>query len=94
MDEIALSRDDRALALERIRKHLEAERDEEVGDLAVIMLYDFIAESVGPLFYNEGLSAAQQVLRRGADSLDADMEAAKRHPPDTRTTRASADSDG
>jgi uncharacterized protein (DUF2164 family) len=87
MDNIALSREDRALALDRIREHLETERGEEVGDLAVIMLYDFIAEDIGPLFYNEGLNTAQQVLRRAGDSIDADLDAAKRYPPDARRIR-------
>jgi uncharacterized protein (DUF2164 family) len=87
MDEVALSREDRLLALERIRKHLEDESGDEVGDLKVIMLYDFIAERIGPLFYNEGLNVAQQILRRGADSLDADMDAAKRYEAGTRPSR-------
>jgi uncharacterized protein (DUF2164 family) len=87
MDEVALSREDRALALERIRQHLQEESGEEVGDLKVIMLYDFIAERIGPLFYNEGLNMAQQILRRGADSLDADMDAAKRYEAGARPSR-------
>jgi uncharacterized protein (DUF2164 family) len=90
MDEVALSREDRALALERIRKHLEDESGEDVGDLKVIMLYDFIAERIGPLFYNEGLNMAQQILRRGADSLDADMDAAKRYEAGSRPARDAA----
>jgi uncharacterized protein (DUF2164 family) len=93
MDEVALSREDRALALERIRKHLEDEVGDEVGDLKVIMLYDFIAERIGPLFYNEGLNMAQQILRRGADSLDADMDASKRYEAGSRPSRAGADKD-
>jgi uncharacterized protein (DUF2164 family) len=93
MDEVALSREDRLLALERIRKHLEDESGDEVGDLKVIMLYDFIAERVGPLFYNEGLNMAQQILRRGADSLDADMDAAKRYEAGTRPSRAEPEPD-
>ena len=44
----------------------------------------YIAEHLAPLFYNEGITAAQRALLRAADGLDADLEASKRLPPDIR----------
>jgi uncharacterized protein (DUF2164 family) len=92
MDRLSLSRDDRALALERIREHLRDEGGEEPGDLSVLLWYDFIADAVAPLFYNEGIAAAQRVLLRAADAIDADLEAQKR--PQPRPLRALADDAG
>lgn len=91
MDRLSLSREDRALALERIREHLRVELEEEPGDLAVLLWYDFIADAVAPLFYNEGIAAAQQVLLRAADAIDSDLEAQKRLPP--RSLRVVHDED-
>src|SRR5438067_1829600 len=88
MDQLALSHEDRTLALERIRDYLREERGDEVGELATLMLYDFIAERIGPLFYNEGIAAAQHLLLRFGDSLEAELDAAKRYEP--RNSRPSA----
>jgi uncharacterized protein (DUF2164 family) len=87
MPKIELSREDRDDALRRLRAYLENERDEEWGDLAVGLLYDFVAEELAPYFFNRGLSEAQAHLARSADSLDADLEAAKRYPPRTSSRR-------
>lgn len=81
MPKLELSREEREDALRRLRTYFERERDEELGDLALTLLYDFIAEEIGPYFYNKGLSDAQSYVTRFTDSLDADLESAKRFPP-------------
>jgi uncharacterized protein (DUF2164 family) len=81
MAKIELGREERDDAVRRLRLYFERERDEELGDLAVGLFYDFIAEELGPYFYNKGLSDAQSYVARFTDSLDADLEAAKRYPP-------------
>lgn len=45
------------------------------------MLLDFITEQIGLLFFNDGVTADQQVLRRASDSIDADLKASKLFPP-------------
>jgi uncharacterized protein (DUF2164 family) len=87
VSKIELTREDREDALRRLRAYLEHERDEEWGDLATGLLYDFIAEELAPYFFNRGLHEAQSHLARFADSLDADLEAAKRYPPRTSVPR-------
>ncbi len=81
MDAIKLERDEREAAVKRIQAYFERERDEELGELGATLMLDFVAEELGPLFYNRGLDEAQRLLRRLADSLDADLDAAKRLPP-------------
>lgn len=83
-DRITLEQEARELALERLRRYLREQNGEEPGDLAVRLLYDYIAEHLGPLFYNEGITAAQRILLRAADGLEADLDASKRVPPDVR----------
>jgi uncharacterized protein (DUF2164 family) len=84
---IELTREDRDDALRRLRSYLDNERDEEWGDLAVSLLYEFVAEELAPYFFNRGVQEAQSHLARFADSLDADLEAAKRYPPSTSSRR-------
>jgi uncharacterized protein (DUF2164 family) len=81
MDTIELEREQRDDAVERLRVYFERERGEQLGELAAGLLYDFIAEQLGPYFYNKGIEDAQALIVRFADSLDADLEAAKRLPP-------------
>jgi len=65
----------------RLRAYFERERGEELGELRATLLFEFLAEEVGPHFYNKGLSDAQAYVARFTDSLDADLEAARVLPP-------------
>lgn len=85
-EKIALGRDDREHALARLREYLRQERGDDVGDLAALLLYDFIATDIAPFFYNEGIAAAQQVLRRAGDAVEAELDAARRYPAPPRAS--------
>ena len=85
-DVIPLPREERVIALDRVRAHLRAERGEEPGELAVLLLFDFVAEQLGPLYFNAGVQAAQHAALRAADSLDAELEATKRFAPRANDT--------
>lgn len=78
---IQLEQPERDEVMRRLRSHFQRELDEPPGDLWVMLLYDFIAEEIAPFFYNAGLGDAQRYLARFVDSLDADLDAAKRLPP-------------
>lgn len=84
MDAIELTKEEREYAARRLQAYFVDERDEEIGDLAAALLYDFIAKELGPLFYNRGLYTAGLIARRAADGLEADIDAAKRLPPGGR----------
>jgi uncharacterized protein (DUF2164 family) len=88
--DFGLDRETRADAIRRIRAYFERERDEELGELAAGFILDFVAEELGPLFYNAGLADAQALLAQHADSLDADIEAQRKSPPRTRRTENSS----
>ena len=59
----------------RVQEYFRKERDEEIGELAAGFLWEFVAELVGPYYYNEALNAAQKHLRERADDLQADLMA-------------------
>ena len=84
MDAIELTKEEREFAGHRLQAYFAEERDEEIGDLAAKLLYDFVAKELGPLFYNRGLYAAGLIVRRAADGIEADIDAAKRMPPGGR----------
>lgn len=79
-DKVMLNREDRELVLARLREHLREERGEDIGDLAALLLYDFIAVDIAPFFYNEGIAAAQQVLRHAGDAVEAELDSARVFP--------------
>lgn len=56
-------------AIEEIKKFFWNERDEEIGDLAAILVLDFITEKVGPIFYNHGIKDAVAFMNETAEDL-------------------------
>ena len=75
---------EREHAIYRLRKYLNAEREEEWGELAATMLFDTVQEQLGPLFYNRGVEEAQRAVAELADSFDVNIGALKRMPPSPR----------
>jgi uncharacterized protein (DUF2164 family) len=65
----------------RLASYLRSERDEEWGDLAVMLLVDVIEEQIGPLYYNLGVESAQKAMREMTETFDVNLEALKRLPP-------------
>ncbi len=76
-----LDKEEREHALTRLGNYLRSERDEEWGDLAVMLLLDDFEEQIGPLYYNRGIASAQKAAREMADTYDVNLEALKRLPP-------------
>lgn len=84
MDAIELTKEEREYAVLRLKAYFAEEREEQIGDLAATLIYDFVAKELGPLFFNRGLYVAGLIARRAADGLEADIDAAKRMPPGGR----------
>jgi len=76
-----IDREARADAIRRIRAYFERERDEPLGELGATLLFEFARDELGPLFYNLGLDDARALIARSTDSLDADIDSARRLPP-------------
>jgi uncharacterized protein (DUF2164 family) len=92
MDPLKLRDEDRQQAQRRLQEYFAAERGEELGDLATTLLLDFIAEEVGPYFYNQGLKDARRRIEQLLAGIGEDLEAWERFPPGPARRRPSANS--
>jgi uncharacterized protein (DUF2164 family) len=52
-----------------IRNYFAKEREEELGDLAAGLIFDFIAEKLAPEFYNQGVCDAHKYMQDASEDL-------------------------
>jgi len=52
-----------------IKNYFSKERDEEIGDLAAVLLLDFILEKIAPEWYNQGVLDAYRYMKDSAEDL-------------------------
>jgi uncharacterized protein (DUF2164 family) len=64
-----------------LQEYFASERDEDLGELAVMLLYSFVAEKIGPYFYNLGLSDARRRIEQLLAGIGEDLKAWERFPP-------------
>lgn len=64
MKKIVLLKEEKAAAVARIREYFANELDQEIGVLPAEFLLEFLANEIGPLFYNQGLRDAHAALTR------------------------------
>ncbi len=72
MSKIELPKEVRNALADRLSRHLKAELDLEVEGFDADFLVDFITETFGPHYYNQGLHDAQAIYR---DRLEQMAEA-------------------
>ncbi len=72
MPHIDLSKPTREALAKALTRYLKDELDLEVAGFDAVFLFDFIVESIGPHFYNQGLHDAQAIYR---DKLELISEA-------------------
>lgn len=59
---ITISEEQKALLTEKIRIYFLNERDEALGDLACLLILEFIVDELGPIFYNMGVKDAAKFI--------------------------------
>ncbi|MDO9577933.1 MAG: DUF2164 domain-containing protein [Candidatus Cloacimonadales bacterium] len=59
----------RKLMLYKIKKFFQQEREEEIGDLAAILILDFIIENLAVDFYNLGIRDCITQLHQNVEDL-------------------------
>lgn len=72
---IELSPKDRADALASLKRYLQVNFDEPVGDLKTSTLLDFFVEEIGPAIYNRAIHDAQTRLQQRVMDLDGELYA-------------------
>ncbi|OEH94016.1 DUF2164 domain-containing protein [Bacillus solimangrovi] len=55
--------------LNSIKSYFLNERDEELGDLAAMMILDFFSEEIAPHFYNLGITDAHQYMSEKLEDI-------------------------
>ena len=69
MPKIELSKDAQDAAAKALSGYLKTELDLEVKGFDAVFLLDFITQTLGPHFYNQGLYDAQALLAKKLDEL-------------------------
>ncbi len=81
MADPAIDKPDRELLARALKAYLAAELDVEIGGLDAEFLLDFMAERIGPRFYNQGLRDAATALAKRMDVLTEALEELERPVP-------------
>ena len=79
MARIELDKAVREVLVRQVRAHLKDEAGVEIDPVDALRLLDFLAKTVGPHFYNQGLYDAEAVLRDRVEAI-ADAMAALARP--------------
>ncbi len=66
---IIVTKERRDEMIAEIKNYFLKERDEELGDLTAGMIFNFIAEKLGPEFYNQGVSDSHKYMQDTAEDL-------------------------
>ena len=69
MSEIEFSKEEKDILARKIQLQFSEELDYEIGQFDAQFLLDFIAEEIGPYFYNRGLYDAQSILEKRMESI-------------------------
>lgn len=68
-DKIELSKEIRDNMISTIQMYFSKEREEELGDLAAILILDFITEKLAPEFYNQGVYDSYRYINDKCEDL-------------------------
>lgn len=68
-DKIELSKEIRDNMISTIQMYFSKEREEELGDLAAILILDFITEELAPEFYNQGVYDSYRYINDKCEDL-------------------------
>lgn len=66
---IKISKEKREVIIDAIKKYFFHERNEELGDLAAMLILDFIIENIAPEFYNQGVYDAYNYMGNAVEDL-------------------------
>lgn len=66
---IELTKERREQLLSEIKKFYSSERDETIGDLAALVILDFIMEKIAPEIYNQGVYDSYAYMKESTEDL-------------------------
>ncbi|MDY0394391.1 DUF2164 domain-containing protein [Virgibacillus halophilus] len=78
---IKFPQEQREAFLTKVKDYFYMERSEEIGDLAAENMADFIAREIGPVFYNQGVRDAKDMLEQKMMNLEEDISSLEKTFP-------------
>jgi uncharacterized protein (DUF2164 family) len=69
LSKFEISKETRDRMVAEIKDYFLVERNEELGDLAAMLILDFFEEKMAPEFYNQGIYDAHKYMTRAAQEL-------------------------
>lgn len=66
---ITVTKESRDEMVAEIKNYFIKERNEELGDLAAGLVFEFIREKLGPAFYNMGVYDSHRYMQDAAEDL-------------------------
>lgn len=66
---IKLSPEKKEYMLSEIKNYFFKEREEDIGDLAAVLMLDFIVEKLAPEFFNQGIYESYRYMNERLEDL-------------------------
>lgn len=66
---LEISKERKDYLISEIKSYFLIERNEVLGDLASLLLLDFIAEKIAPEFYNQGVAEAYKYMNERLEDM-------------------------
>lgn len=70
MSKIEFSSEEKAVLIDKLKRYLADELDQEVGQFEAGFLLDFISSEIGAYYYNRGLNDAQALIAKRLDDIN------------------------
>lgn len=66
---IKISKEEEKVAIEEIIQFFENERDEKIGNMESMLLFEFFMEKIGPSVYNQAIADAHKYMNNKVEDL-------------------------
>jgi len=71
MYNMEFSKEEKDRLINLIKEFFWKEREEEIGDLAAMLILDFMTKEIGPFFYNRGIKDAYKYMLDKLEDLSS-----------------------
>ena len=68
-NQLKLSKEKKEYMISEIKTYFLRERQEEIGDLASMLILDFIIEKLAPEFFNQGIAEAHKYMTERLEDI-------------------------
>jgi uncharacterized protein (DUF2164 family) len=73
MISIKIRKEEKEKVIQNIRHYFLTERDEEIGELAADLLFQFMCQQIGTIYYNQGVNDATKLVQEKLSSMEEDL---------------------